>query len=237
MIIAENVLSATYLERKNKFLVSLEIEIKNKKTIVDAFLPDPGRLTELLIPGRHAYAVHIKNKPHRKTEYDMIAIDHGELIVSVDTRVPNKYVNLLLQNQFLFPFTFDKIKPEFTFGNSRLDFLAIKGNERYLIEVKSVTLVENGLALFPDAPTTRGTRHVLELIESIRDGYIPVIIFVIQRSDALHFKPHKKRDPEFNEALLRAKEDGVKIIVFKSRTFLDNNNFCMEPVDFVNFAF
>ncbi len=230
MIIARELLPATFLARPNKYLVNVEIPGAG---LVEAFLPDPGRLLELLIPNRQGWVVKVEN-PKRKTAHDFIAIEHEGLIVSIDTRVPNKYTRALLESNYLFPAGFDGIKAEFTYKQSRIDFMAWKGDARYLIEVKSVTLVEGGLASFPDAPTKRGTRHVRELIRAKDDGYHPWLVFVIQRPDADRFKPREITDPEFAAALHEAKEAGVGMKIFTSRTFIDAGmNLHMEPLSFV----
>lgn len=177
-------------------------------------------MKELLFHGARGWVVPASG-PKRKTGHDFIAVDHGGTIVSIDTRVPNRYVKGLLESQYLFPFSFDAIRPEFPFGErSRIDFLATRGTQKYLIEVKSVTLVEGGLALFPDAPTRRGTRHVHELVRSLDLGYVPVIVLVIQRDDARSFKPHARMDPDFAAAFTEAKSSGVMIKAFSSKTFL-----------------
>jgi sugar fermentation stimulation protein A len=201
---------------------------------VEAHLADPGRLKELLYPGVAGWVVPASG-PKRKTSYDFKAVDHGGTIVSVDTRVPNKYVKKLLESNYLFPFAFDTIKPEFKFGEkSRIDFMATRGKEKYLIEVKSVTLVEGGIALFPDAPTVRGTRHVHELIGSRKSGYIPVIVLVIQRDDATSFKPHARMDPDFAAAFDDARECNMEIKAFTSKTFIDGDgSLRIEPSRFV----
>lgn len=210
-------MAATFIERPNKYLVRARLDGGQE---IEAHLADPGRLKELLFPGARGWVVPASG-PKRKTAHDFIAVDHAGTIVSVDTRVPNKYVKGLLENQYLFPFAFDAIRPEFPFGEkSRIDFLATRGTHRYLIEVKSVTLVEDGIALFPDAPTTRGTRHVHELMRSIDLGYVPVIVLVIQRDDVQSFQPHARMDPEFAAAFTKAKSSGVMIKAFSSKSFI-----------------
>ena len=219
------------MERPNKYLVRVRLDGGQE---VEAHLADPGRLKELLYPGVSGWAIPASG-PKRKTSFDFIAVNHGGSIVSVDTRVPNKYVKELLGTGYLFPFAFDAVRPEFKFGEkSRIDFMATRGKEKYLIEVKSVTLVEDGLALFPDAPTVRGTRHVHELISSKKLGYIPVIVLVIQRDDANSFKPHTRMDPDFSAAFKEARECDMDIKAFTSKTFIDGEgSLRIEPLRFV----
>ncbi|MEX2681268.1 MAG: DNA/RNA nuclease SfsA [Candidatus Sigynarchaeota archaeon] len=231
MIIATRVIPASFIDRPNKYLVRAQLDGGQE---IEAHLADPGRLKELLFPGVRGWVVQARG-PKRKTSYDFIAVDHGGNIVSVDTRVPNKYVKDLLDRKYLFPFAFDTILPEFRFGeNSRIDFMATRRTMKYLIEVKSVTLVEDGVALFPDAPTARGTKHLHELVESRKKGYIPVIVLVIQRGDANSFKPHARMDPAFAKAFERAREHGVDIKAFTSNTrFDDDGALRIEPLRFV----
>ncbi|MHA1682396.1 MAG: DNA/RNA nuclease SfsA [Promethearchaeota archaeon] len=226
MIILNKVLNGRFVERPNKFIVIVELEGKGK---VKAFLPDPGRLTELLLPGARVFLGKVESTT-RKTMYDMVAVRHGGTIVSVDTRVPNKFVGELLKNHYLFDFTFDSIKPEYTYGDSRLDFHATRGNKEYLMEVKSVTLVMDGnVGKFPDAPTKRGARHLRELTKAVGEGYEAWIIFAAQRDDVESFEPNTVMDPEFSSALKDALDAGVKAIAFSSRLFIDNGMLKIEP--------
>jgi len=206
MIIAKNLVTATFLRRPNRFLGYVNL----KGEEIPCFIPDPGRLKELLYEGKKVFLINVR-KEGRKTQFDLVAVEHEGKIVSIDSRVPNKHVYNLLKGNKLFETKFDVIKPEYTYGKSRLDFFLKKNDDKYLIEVKGCNLVKNDIALFPDAPTTRGTRHVHELIESLKNGYIATIIFVIQRSDANKFKPNEETDPKFSEALYLARNKGVII--------------------------
>ena len=227
MIIANDVIPATFLERENKFLVTARLE---NGTGIQAFLADPGRLKELLQPFSKVYLVRAGN-PKRKTTFDMVAIEYRNLIVSVDTRVPNRYVRMLLDDNYLFADKFDSVRPEYPYKDSRIDFLAWRGDTKFLIEVKSVTLVENGVALFPDAPTKRGTRHVRELTNCRVDGFEPVLVFVIQRPDPTSFRPNDATDPDFAAALVEAKHEHVTITAFTNNTFIDEQDkLVMEPL-------
>nr|MDO8110094.1 DNA/RNA nuclease SfsA [Candidatus Sigynarchaeota archaeon] len=227
MIIAHGLIPATFVKREHKYLVTARL---NDQSLVQAFLPDPGRLKELLFPGATIFLVKAGG-PTRKTAFDMVAVKHDALIVSLDTRVPNRYVRWLLETGYLFDGKFDEIRPEYLYKDSRIDFLARKNKTKYLIEVKSVTLVESGVALFPDAPTKRGTRHVRELTDCRIDGFEPVLVFVIQRPDASSFRPNERTDPEFAAALIKAKQARVIMNIFTNKTFIDpEQNFCMEPL-------
>ncbi|MFX1452775.1 MAG: DNA/RNA nuclease SfsA, partial [Promethearchaeota archaeon] len=131
MLLAKNILEARFLDRPNRFLGIIELE-NNKH---QCFIPNPGRMKELLTENKKVWLNQVPNK-NRKTFYDLIAVEHEGRIVSIDSRVPNKYVFYLLQKKLLFNFKFDEIKSEFTYKNSRLDFFLRKNNENYLIEVK-----------------------------------------------------------------------------------------------------
>ncbi|MBD3188762.1 DNA/RNA nuclease SfsA [Candidatus Bathyarchaeota archaeon] len=229
MILLENVFHGRFIERQNRFLVTVDLEGVGR---IEAFLPDPGRLEELLVDDAHVLlgAIDPSNMGSRKTAHDLVAVYSGNILVSVDTRVPNRYVGQLLASGFLLEMEIDEIKPEFKYGKSRLDFKITSGNQSHLMEVKSVTLVEQGVAKFPDAPTTRGTRHVRELIEAMKDGFESWIIFAAQRDDFDTFEPHVYRDPDFSSALHEARDVGVNIIVFSSNVFMDGENrLCIEP--------
>lgn len=219
MIIAKNLVSAIFIRRPNRFLGYVNINGEE----IPCFIPDPGRLKELLYEGKKVFLINVRKK-ERKTQFDLIAVEHEGKIVSIDSRVPNKHVYNLLKNDKLFETKFDLIKPEYSYGRSRLDFFLRKNDDKYLIEVKGCNLVIDDIALFPDAPTTRGTRHVYELIESLKSGYIAAIFFVIQRSDAYKFKPNEETDPKFSEALYLAKNKGVIIKGLLNNIEIKENN-------------
>jgi len=139
-----------FLERPNRFLAMVKIE----KTVVPSYLPNPGRMRELLYPGAEVLLRDVGATPHRKTAYDLIGVHLEEQMVSVDTRVPNRLIREALRNRDLDEFSeYSVIRPEYRYGHSRIDFYLAKDGERCLLEVKSCTLVEEGVALFPDAPT------------------------------------------------------------------------------------
>ncbi|NVM01579.1 MAG: DNA/RNA nuclease SfsA [Candidatus Helarchaeota archaeon] len=224
MLLAKNIFDANFVERPNRFLGI--VELKSEK--IQCFIPNPGRMKELLTENKKVWLNSI-SKNNRKTSYDLIAVEHEDKIVSIDSRVPNKFVFNLLQKKYLFNFEFDEIKPEFSYKNSRLDFFLRKNNEKYLVEVKSCTLVKDKTALFPDAPTERGARHVSELIGALKDGYKSFIIFIIQRDDAEFFSPNEETDKNFSEKLKLAQKEGVIIKALTNRVFIRENNLYIEP--------
>ncbi|MHA1384662.1 MAG: DNA/RNA nuclease SfsA [Candidatus Helarchaeota archaeon] len=223
MQIAKNILKVPFIERLNKFLGI--VRLNNEE--IKCFIPNLGRMKELLYKGKQVCLTKIQKKG-RKTDFDLIAVEHEGELVSIDSRIPNKFVYNLLENKKLFKFEFDEIKPEYHYKNSRFDFFLRKNDKKYLIEVKSCTLVENSVALFPDAPTERGARHVFELIEALHEDYKAYIIFIIQRADADTFGPNEETDSNFSEKLKLAKKKGVGIKALTNKIFIRDNNLYIE---------
>ena len=203
--------SGKLVNRENRFVAQVRLD---NDQLITAYVPNPGRMEELMIPGSKVLVGHYPSKS-RKTEYDLLVVEYNDTLVSIDTRIPNQIVELALNNKEIPEFkNYSKIKPEYTYGNSRLDFLLENKQEKCLIEVKSVTLVENKVAKFPDAPTKRGRRHLEELIAAKKQGYRTAVIFIIQRNDAREFIPHDRIDLKFAEKLRKAKNSGVEIYAY-----------------------
>lgn len=205
---------ARFCQRLNRFVAQVEIDGE----IVSAHVPTSGRLGELLLPGADVQVRRGVN-PKRKTAWDLMLVKTGDTWVSLDSRLPNYLVGQLLREDELPPFAGARdIKPEYKYGESRLDFAFTDGEgQRTLVEVKSVTLVEECVAMFPDAPTLRGTRHLEELARAVGEGYRAAVLFIIQRDDATSFAPNHRTDPAFAQALRRAKEAGVEIYAWKCK--------------------
>ena len=186
--------------------------------IAQCFLPNPGRLRELLISGVKVILKEAEAGGERKTIYDLLGVYSGGKIVSIDSRLPNKLVLEALNNGDLPEFLgYTMVKPEYSYGHAKFDFfLEGSGLKPRLLEVKSCTLVRNGVAMFPDAPTERGTRHVLELAKALNEGYRAAVLFVIQRMDAYMFTPNDETDPNFGEALRKAAESGVEVYAYST---------------------
>lgn len=203
-------MEASLVARPNRFLGIVDINRER----VESFIPNPGRMHELMIPGK---AVFVRYNPgtHRKTDYDMIAVKHEGLIVSIDSNLPNRFIKRLLTERRLEFFAdYTEVKPEPRVYDGRFDFL-LKGNKGdTFIEVKSCTLVEEGHARFPDAPTIRGARHMRHLVKALDDGLAThaAVIFVIQRPDAKVFSPNDPADPAFGDALRYAEANGVTVL-------------------------
>jgi sugar fermentation stimulation protein A len=184
--------------------------------MIECYLPNPGRMRELLIPGAKVVLREVAGT-RRKTQHDLIAIYYGRTVVTIDSRVPNTLILEALKEGGLEEFTqYTRIKPEFTYGPSRIDFLLSNDVENCLLEVKSCTLVRKGIALFPDAPTVRGRRHLLTLMKSKTEGYRASVLFLVQRTDARLFSPNDSTDPYFCEALRKAASEGVEIYAYSS---------------------
>ena len=199
-----------FQERPNRFSATVKI----KDRVLPTFLPNPGRMHELLIPGTEVF-LRKAAKENRKTSYDLIGVMHNGQRVSLDSRVPNKLVLEALKNKDIQELSeYNMIKPEFSYGHSRLDFLLTNEHERCLLEVKSSTLVKGKIAMFPDAVTERGRRHVNELAAAKKEGYRACVIFLVQRTDAHSFTPCDETDPEFGKALRKAVKEGVEAYAY-----------------------
>ena len=212
---------ATFLARPNRFRI--EARLQATGDVVAAHCADPGRLRELLIPGVTVYVSRADN-PARKTAYDLRFVTHPEngRLVSLDSRVPNALVWEELQADRLAPFAgAQEIAREVTTPldhdgvRSRFDFrLVDAAGTPCWIEVKSATLVEDGVARFPDAPTVRGRRHVEELTALRHAGDRAAVLFIIQRPDAVRLEPKYDTDPEFAAALATAADAGVELYAY-----------------------
>ena len=214
---------AYFLQRLNKFLGKVKLD--GREAFV--FIPNPGRMEELLIEGAEVVLIP-KNSPNRKTRFDLVGVKHGSTWVSIDSRMPNRFFEDAVKHSILPDFKgVDVAKSEFKFASSRFDFLLEDPEHHYLVEVKSCTLVRDGVAMFPDAPTTRGVRHVRELIEVTKNHgtlkpnstkrLLAAIVFVIQRDDAEYFMPNYEMHPEFGEVLKEAYHVGVKVVAYRTR--------------------
>ena len=214
---------AVFVERLNRFLV--RCRPLGQKEPVDAHLADPGRLRELLIPGVPIWLLPASGAK-RKTRWTALLVENPDRcgLVSVDTRIPNRLIGRALAQSALEEFEdWELRRAEATLGRSRIDFLLGREDGRQLaLEVKSVTLVEDGVGLFPDAVTARGARHARELAHlAQRDGWSAAILFVIQREDVLRFRAARELDPDFAAALDEAHAQGVRIVARRCRIELD----------------
>lgn len=203
---------AVFHQRPNRFLLQL---ILPDGTLVSAHLPDPGRLKELLQPGRRVWLRPAEN-PNRKTAWTAVLVEDatGEGLVSIDSTLPNRLIGEALVKNALEEFSgWTLVRPEFKKGGSRFDFLLQhQDGRKMLLEVKSVTLVRGDQGLFPDAITARGARHVRELtLIAQEDGWEAAVLFVLQRQDGKSVTAEREIDPDFARALKEAREAGVLI--------------------------
>jgi len=204
----ERIETGRFLERPNRFIAYIEI-LGKKETV---HVKNTGRCAELLVPGATVY-VQKSDNPERKTQWDLIAVQKGERVVNMDSQIPNKVVEEWLKMGNLFPDA-TLIRPETTYGNSRFDFYIEAGERKIFMEVKGVTLEEDGIVRFPDAPTERGVKHIEELAEAVKAGYEAYIFFVVQMKDVKYFTPHWKMHAAFGEALQKANRAGVKVLAY-----------------------
>ena len=214
---------AEFVHRDNRFRIQAAISGQS----VAAHLPNSGRLGELLVPGRRIWLARAdqEHKPKRQTAYDVALVEYQGRLVSVDARVPERLVASALRHQQLDGFeAYTTVQQEVHLGASRLDFRMddAPAAPPCWLELKSVTLVEGGVARFPDAPTLRGKRHVHELITAVRAGDRAAVLFVVQRDDAERFTPHHAADAQFSQALEQAAKAGVEVLAWRCRVSLQS---------------
>jgi sugar fermentation stimulation protein A len=203
MHLFNNIIQAKFLSRPNRFLIRCE---RNRK-IISAFLPNPGRLRELLLPERQIYLVKEKEFQHRKTHYTAVAVDRDGYPIMLHTHRTNAVARYLLREGNIPGLERVKIvKSEVRVGKSRFDFLLEDDNGAILLEVKSCTLVGKKVAMFPDAVTERGTRHIEELARLSEEGVKTVVLFVVHWPFAKIFMPDYHTDLNFSQSLLRVRE-------------------------------
>lgn len=201
-------IKANFIERPNRFIA--RVELNGKTEIVH--VKNTGRCKELLIPGVTVILAESDN-PQRKTKYDLIGVYKKNFgLINIDSQAPNKVALEWLQKQ-----GYDYIKPEYTYGNSRIDFYMEKNGEKYLMEVKGCTLEVDGIGYFPDAPTERGIKHIHELIKAKQEGYHAALAFVIQMEGVHEVRPNVGTHPEFGIAMDAAKEVGVDIVFIECK--------------------
>ena len=197
------VIWAKFIERPNRFVAKVEIN----GTLETVHVKNTGRCKELLLPGVDVVLSEADN-PNRKTRYDLIAVEKAGLgLINIDSQAPNKVMAEWLATQ-----GFDYIKPEYTYGASRIDFYMERQGQKYLLEVKGCTLERDGIGFFPDAPTERGVKHIHELIKAKKEGYWAGIAFVVQMPKVSDVRPNIETHPAFGEAMEQARAAGVQIL-------------------------
>jgi len=227
----QNIVEGKFLDRPNRFIAHVEIAGK----VETVHVKNTGRCKELLLPGVKVYLEKSGN-PNRKTAYDLVAVEKAGLgLVNIDSQAPNQVVL-----EWLRAFSFERLKPEYVFRDSRVDFymeramelpeafweyretgedknargdINVQGNVRkYLLEVKGCTLERNGIGYFPDAPTERGVKHLRELTKAVQEGYVAILAFVIAMPKVSVVYPNVETHQAFGEALEEAKQAGVKVL-------------------------
>lgn len=202
----ENIVEGIFLNRPNRFIATVEIQGREEKVHVK----NTGRCRELLIPGTKVFLEEHDN-PNRKTKYSLIGVMKGNVLVNMDSQAPNKVVGEWLSEEGIYQ-NLTLLKAEQKYGTSRFDFYMEGDGKRAFVEVKGVTLEEDHISRFPDAPTERGVKHIEELIQCMKEGYEAYIVFVIQMKGVKSFEPNDKTHREFGDALRKAVKKGVHVL-------------------------
>ena len=196
-----------FIVRPNRFIAHIEIDGKEEICHVK----NTGRCRELLTPDAQVWCLDALS-PTRKTRYDLIAVQKGHRLINMDSQAPNAAAKEFLVAGGLGEIT--DLRPEFKKGNSRFDFAFTKDNKQCFLEVKGVTLENDGVCAFPDAPTERGAKHLRELTELAKAGYGAYVLFVIQMEDVKYLHPNDATDPAFSAALREAAKAGVQVLAY-----------------------
>lgn len=204
----ERIEKAVFLERPNRFIAYVERD-GEKETV---HVKNTGRCAELLVPGAQVYIQRSVN-PERKTKWDLIGVEKGERMINMDSQIPNRVVEEWIRDGNLVEGA-TLIRPETTFGSSRFDLYVEAEGRRIFIEVKGVTLEENGVCRFPDAPSERAVKHLEELERAEREGYETYVFFVIQMKGVKYFTPNTDTHPAFAKALRKAAKNGVRVLAY-----------------------
>ncbi len=207
-----------FVERVNRFIAKVLI----KDNIELVHVANTGRMKELLVPGARVLVRYVE-EAHRKTKYDLLMVYKEDMLVSIDSKLPNTMLEKAFREGAIPYFSgFTSVKREVTFGKSKFDFSLSNQKENALIEAKCVTLVkENHMASFPDAPTERGQRHILELMAALEVGFRTAVIFIVQRGDGKYFTPNREMDEAFADAVVKASAAGVEFYAFNTKVTED----------------
>ncbi len=205
-MIYKSVFQGVFLRRPNRFLAHVLI---NGREVV-AHVKNTGRCGELLIPGVEVWCTY-HDDPKRKTQWSLITVRKGDTLFNIDSQVPNRLAGEWMQQGGL-GVTVEQQKAEHRYGDARLDWFFQADGRPCLLEVKGVTLEQNGVARFPDAPTERGAKHVHHLRQAVGEGYGAYILFVCQMAGISRVEPNVERDPAFAQALWMAREAGVQLL-------------------------
>lgn len=220
----KKIVSGIFIDRPNRFIAHVDID----GTTETVHVKNTGRCKELLIPGVKVYLEDFEGRmASRKLRYSLIAVEKVSckkkdaesrtILINMDSQAPNKVVGEWLATQ-----GYDFIKPEFTFGNSRVDFYMERGNEKFLLEVKGCTLEFDGHCFFPDAPTERGIKHLEELMAAKELGYHAAVLILIQMEEAIDFAPNDKTHKAFGDTLRLASSRGVEVLCYNCKVTPDS---------------
>lgn len=201
----ENMVPGIFLARPNRFIAHVEIDAQ----VEVCHVKNTGRCRELLPPGAHVWCQKSSN-PARKTKYDLITVRKGERLINMDSQAPNLAAKEWLLSGGLGEIS--ELKAEYTHGDSRFDFSFLLDGRRCFLEVKGVTLENDSVCAFPDAPTERGVKHLKGLTQAAQEGYGAFVLFVIQMADVKYLHPNDATDPAFGNALREAAANGVTVL-------------------------
>ena len=201
----EHMVPGVFLARPNRFIAHVEIDGKTEICHVK----NTGRCRELLPSGAKVWCQQFDN-PNRKTKFDLITVQKGHRLINMDSQAPNAAVKEWLLSGGLGEVM--ELKGEYTHGDSRFDFSFIKDGHRCFLEVKGVTLENDGVCAFPDAPTERGAKHLRGLTKLAQEGFGAYVLFVIQMADVTYIHPNDATDPAFGKALREAAASGVQVL-------------------------
>ncbi|NLN03920.1 MAG: DNA/RNA nuclease SfsA [Clostridiaceae bacterium] len=202
----ENVRNCKFISRKDRFTAYVEMGGE----IAPCHVKNTGRLKEILLPDTEVYVQEV-DKPERKTKYDLIAARKGDRLINIDSIVPNWVIEENMKDLFPQLIGYEREK---TYKNSRFDFYVQTKSDKIYVEIKGVTQESGNIAMFPDAPTARGIKHVEELIDAVKNGHKAYIIFVVQMKDVAYFTPNGLIHKEFADILAKARDNGVNICAY-----------------------
>ena len=204
----DNITRGIFVDRPNRFIAHVQAEGRTETVHVK----NTGRCKELLLPGAEVWLTE-PGTEGRKTRYDLVSVRKSNgLLINIDSQAPNAVVKEWLERQ-----GYDKVIPEHTYGDSRIDFYLRRGEEQTLMEVKGCTLEVDGIGYFPDAPTERGVKHLRELVKAVGEGYRAILAFAIQMSGILEVRPNVQTHPEFGTAWEEAVKAGVEVLFLPCR--------------------
>ena len=218
----ENMVLGIFLRRPNRFIAHVRIDGQEETVHVK----NTGRCRELLPEGARVWCQRSDN-PQRKTKYDLICVQKGDRLINMDSQAPNGAVGEWLRGGGFGPVA--NVRSEVTYGTSRFDFAFEKDGETCFMEVKGVTLENDGICAFPDAPTLRGAKHLRELTQAAEDGFGAYVLFVIQMQDVQYLHPNDATDPVFSQALREASRAGVTVLAMDCK-ITENTMVLDQPV-------